>query len=97
MNTNHDRSDDSNIDLETSKLPTTTTKRKSLSSYLTTEIDKTHSDLPILACCLVSGFCDSGVYASWQCFVSMQTGKSSHSSKTPYVTATTIPSQHVVY
>lgn len=76
MESNRENSDESNVDLENEKLPTT--KTTSISSYLKTEINLKHSDLPIIACCLVSGFCDSGVYSSWQCFVSMQTGTLHH-------------------
>ncbi|XMA09000.1 hypothetical protein WAI453_001791 [Rhynchosporium graminicola] len=45
-------------------------------SYFGTEIETTHADLPLLACCLVAGLCDSSAYNAWSCFVSMQTGNS---------------------
>ena len=51
---------------------------ESASSYLRTEITLEHADIPIIACCLVSGLCDSSAYNAWQCFVSMQTGLCSH-------------------
>ncbi|TVY64316.1 hypothetical protein LSUE1_G009247 [Lachnellula suecica] len=42
--------------------------------HLQTEITLEHADIPIIACCLVSGLCDSSAYNAWSCFVSMQTG-----------------------
>ncbi|TVY31054.1 hypothetical protein LHYA1_G000281 [Lachnellula hyalina] len=42
--------------------------------YLKTEITLEHADIPIIACCVVSGLCDSSAYNAWSCFVSMQTG-----------------------
>ncbi|TVY14559.1 hypothetical protein LARI1_G009285 [Lachnellula arida] len=42
--------------------------------YLETEITIEHADIPIIACCVVSGLCDSSAYNAWSCFVSMQTG-----------------------
>ena len=57
---------------------------QSAKSYLSNEISISHADIPIIACCLVSGLCDSSAYNAWSCFVSMQTGISplspSHSS-----------------
>jgi hypothetical protein len=53
-------------------------QRSSVSAFLQharTEISIEYADLPIIACCLVSGLCDSSAYNSWSCFVSMQTGK----------------------
>ncbi|KAG0651344.1 hypothetical protein D0Z07_1791 [Hyphodiscus hymeniophilus] len=44
------------------------------SNYLKTDISLNHADIPIIACCLVSGLCDSSAYNAWTCFVSMQTG-----------------------
>jgi hypothetical protein len=44
-------------------------------SYLRTEISIDHADIPVIACSLVSGLCDSSAYNAWTCFVSMQTGK----------------------
>jgi hypothetical protein len=46
-------------------------------AHLRTEISIDHADIPIIACCLVSGLCDSSAYNAWTCFVSMQTGESS--------------------
>ena len=39
--------------------------------YLKTEITLEHADIPIIACCVVSGLCDSSAYNAWSCFVSM--------------------------
>ena len=47
-----------------------------LSQYLRREVSINHADIPIIACCLVSGLCDSVAYDNWTCFVSMQTGES---------------------
>lgn len=54
----------------------TATESKPLSKF-NVQISLDHADIPILACCLVSGLCDASVYAVWSCFVSMQTGMSS--------------------
>jgi hypothetical protein len=43
-------------------------------SYLKNEISLEYADIPIIACCLASGLCDSSAYNAWSCFVSMQTG-----------------------
>jgi hypothetical protein len=42
--------------------------------HWSTDISLDHADIPIIACCLVSGLCDSSAYNAWSCFVSMQTG-----------------------
>lgn len=67
--------------LPTSTPPRSSTKESELSShqstwssYLKTDISLQHADIPIIACCLVSGLCDSSAYNAWTCFVSMQTG-----------------------
>lgn len=52
-----------------SRSPWSSTKR-----YLQSEIAIQHADIPIVACCFVSGLCDSSAYNAWSCFVSMQTG-----------------------
>lgn len=44
-------------------------------NYAKTEISLDHADIPVIACCLVSGLCDSSSYNAWSCFVSMQTGQ----------------------
>ncbi|KAF3769324.1 hypothetical protein M406DRAFT_337558 [Cryphonectria parasitica EP155] len=38
------------------------------------DIDPAHSDAPIIACCFVSGLCDSVAFNASNVFVSMQTG-----------------------
>ncbi|TGO49229.1 hypothetical protein BOTNAR_0439g00120 [Botryotinia narcissicola] len=43
-------------------------------SHFSEEITLVHADLPMIACALVSGICDSSAYNAWTCFVSMQTG-----------------------
>ncbi|TEY76373.1 hypothetical protein BOTCAL_0059g00020 [Botryotinia calthae] len=43
-------------------------------SHFGEEITLVHADLPMIACALVSGICDSSAYNAWTCFVSMQTG-----------------------
>ncbi|KAF7861560.1 hypothetical protein EAF04_008122 [Stromatinia cepivora] len=43
-------------------------------SHFSEEITLVHADIPIIACALVSGICDSSAYNTWSCFVSMQTG-----------------------
>lgn len=53
------------------KSPSTKSKWR---SYFSADISLQHADLPIIACCLVSGLCDSSAYNAWTCFVSMQTG-----------------------
>lgn len=62
------------------KLPTDETEKRVTAdsrpfSNLNVPISLDHADIPIFACCLVSGLCDASVYASWSCFVSMQTGR----------------------
>lgn len=47
---------------------------RSAIQYFKSEIAIEHADIPIMACCLVSGLCDSSAYNAWSCFVSMQTG-----------------------
>lgn len=44
------------------------------------EINPSHSDLPVLATCFVSGICDSVAFNASSVFVSMQTGKYSSTS-----------------
>lgn len=45
-------------------------------SHLKAEVSLDHADVPIIACCYVSGLCDSSSFNAWGCFVSMQTGTS---------------------
>ncbi|KAL8913364.1 MAG: hypothetical protein Q9171_001841 [Xanthocarpia ochracea] len=42
--------------------------------YLTATIDTHHADLPLLACCFVTGIIDAGAYNAWGTFMGMQTG-----------------------
>lgn len=39
------------------------------------DIDPAHSDAPVIACCFVSGLCDSVAFNASSVFVSMQTGE----------------------
>ena len=48
--------------------------------YLTATIDTHHADLPLLACCFVTGIIDAGAYNAWGTFMGMQTG--THSGRT---------------
>lgn len=52
------------------------TPKSGLQAGLREEIDPSHSDLPVLATCFVSGICDSVAFNASSVFVSMQTGKS---------------------
>ena len=54
---------------------------RSITRYFRTDITLQHADIPVIACCIVSGLCDSSAYNAWSCFVSMQTGKDTHSLK----------------
>jgi hypothetical protein len=72
----------SNTSLPTTETPPNgSTQKPALSNwhsaleYVKTEITLEHADIPVIACCLVSGLCDSSSYNAWSCFVSMQTGK----------------------
>lgn len=53
-------------------------KKSAMSSvqrYLAADVDERWTDLPLLACCFITGLLDSAVFNVWQCFVGMQTGK----------------------
>lgn len=50
------------------------------------DIDPVHSDAPVIACCFVSGICDSVAFNASNVFVSMQTGE----QKSPTTSPTTI-------
>jgi len=55
-----------------------TTGRKAWQTWaagLREEITMSHADLPVLACCAVSGLCDSVAFNAGGVFVSMQTGQ----------------------
>ncbi|PSR77055.1 duf1275 domain-containing protein [Coniella lustricola] len=43
-------------------------------STLRDEVDMAHTDVPVIACCFVSGLCDSVAFNASSVFVSMQTG-----------------------
>lgn len=47
-----------------------------LTSRLRDDINPSHSDIPVLITCFVSGLCDSVAFNASSVFVSMQTGKS---------------------
>lgn len=48
---------------------------KQLRQYLVAPINPHHADLPLLACCFVTGIIDAGAYNAWGTFMGMQTGK----------------------
>lgn len=52
-----------------------TERKKGLAIHFATEIHSDRADVPMIACCFVSGLIDSAAYNAWTCFVSMQTGK----------------------
>lgn len=56
---------------------TETAARPGFMTRLCEEINPSHSDLPVLATCFVSGICDSVAFNASSVFVSMQTGKCS--------------------
>jgi len=61
------------VDIEKATAARQNRWRNSL-QYLRTDISLDHADVPVIACCFVSGLCDSSAYNAWTCFVSMQTG-----------------------
>lgn len=48
---------------------------KQLRKYLLAPINLHRADLPLLACCFVTGIIDAGAYNAWGTFMGMQTGK----------------------
>jgi len=48
--------------------------KRNVVRYFAEDVSLKNADLLIIACCFVSGLCDSSAYNSWACFVSMQTG-----------------------
>ncbi|KAL9008543.1 MAG: hypothetical protein Q9173_006341 [Seirophora scorigena] len=48
---------------------------KQLRKYLLAPVNLRHADLPLLACCFVTGITDAGAYNAWGTFMGMQTGK----------------------
>ncbi|KAL8725452.1 MAG: hypothetical protein Q9166_007346 [cf. Caloplaca sp. 2 TL-2023] len=47
---------------------------KQVRQYLIAPINTHHADLPLLACCFVTGIIDAGAYNAWGTFMGMQTG-----------------------
>lgn len=45
-----------------------------LKTHLKATVATARADIPLLACCFISGLCDSSAYNAYSCFVSMQTG-----------------------
>ena len=43
-------------------------------AYIFGPVKKSHGDLALLACCLVTGMVDSASFSNWGAFVGMQTG-----------------------
>jgi len=70
------------VDIEKASAARQNRWRKSL-QYLRTDISLDHADVPVIACCFVSGLCDSSAYNAWTCFVSMQTGEFSYLEPPP--------------
>lgn len=52
---------------------------KHLRKHLLAPVNLHHADLPLLACCFVTGLIDAGAYNAWGTFMGMQTGKRSYS------------------
>lgn len=50
-------------------------------SHLDDDISLSYADVPVVACCLVSGLTDSVAFSAASVFVSMQTGKLSRASR----------------
>lgn len=48
---------------------------KSLRRYLAAPVNLQHAEMPLLACCFVTGIIDAGAYNAWGTFMGMQTGK----------------------
>ncbi len=54
-----------------------TPSRRSFLARLHDDVSLSYADIPILACCMVSGLCDSVAFNATGTFASMQTGASS--------------------
>ncbi|KAI4222215.1 MAG: hypothetical protein L6R36_006315 [Xanthoria steineri] len=56
--------------------PSTSEKhsKHSVRRYLAANVSTRHADLPLLACCFVTGIIDAGAYNAWGTFMGMQTG-----------------------
>ncbi|KAI4101043.1 MAG: hypothetical protein LQ339_005271 [Xanthoria mediterranea] len=58
-------------------MPSSTSEKHtkhSVRRYLAANISTRHADLPLLACCFVTGIIDAGAYNAWGTFMGMQTG-----------------------
>ena len=58
-------------------MPSSTSEKHtkhSVRQYLAANISTRHADLPLLACCFVTGIIDAGAYNAWGTFMGMQTG-----------------------
>ncbi|KAL9601252.1 MAG: hypothetical protein Q9219_002657 [cf. Caloplaca sp. 3 TL-2023] len=62
---------------ETTPLMAATQRKdpRRLQRYLLAPVNLHHADLPLLACCFVTGIIDAGAYNAWGTFMGMQTGK----------------------
>lgn len=49
--------------------------KRGVIDWLRDDVNLRHTDIPVLACCLVSGLCDSVAVNAAGVFVSMQTGE----------------------
>ncbi|EAW11691.1 YoaK family protein [Aspergillus clavatus NRRL 1] len=58
--------------MQTSKM--SDPKKKTLSSFFSSDINVKHAEILLYACCLSSGLVDSTIYNAYNTFVSMQTG-----------------------
>ncbi|KAI9761496.1 MAG: hypothetical protein M4579_001006 [Chaenotheca gracillima] len=75
-------------------------EKSRLKAYVKAEIKLTHTDIPTLSCCFISGLIDSAVFNAFGIFVSMQTGNtiitglgpSSRISPDPYTWAKSLTS-----
>lgn len=77
----------------TAKSDVPQTQSQKLEKRLSTPLSPKYADLPLLVCCLISGFVDSTIYNAYGTFVSMQTGNTifvglggstSHRTSKPY-------------
>lgn len=55
-------------------LPAKVTPRRGWLARLRDDVHLSYTDLPVLACCTVSGLCDSVAFNATGTFASMQTG-----------------------
>lgn len=67
----------SHVDESTPLVTGQSNKRdKQFRKYLLAPVNLHHADLPLLACCFVTGIIDAGAYNAWGNFMGMQTGMS---------------------